>query len=612
MNNWLEILLTFLKFAGVVVSGVAGLIAVASAEEGERKVPKTRAGIIMAHVFNKRWAMHCAIIGLVVALLSQFSETLKTTFDEKTARRKDQQVNQALQQQISIATEALEKLEEQGATVHHEMLYLEYMAGKFKKISVDLTFEVPTTQPDFAPLVQKIEEIISPEGISAFQRMTNAIPPNTPGVAYSKSVIGYINSKDKMTGEVHTFVASSATVPIPVEYVFDPKWITDVSTNVQLMTFFNSISSPRLKLELFSRRVTDTAAYKPDFVALTSTQRSLPFFYFDKEKNRITLDEMPATSQCCFKYNTVTKQTTVNWHFNLTPESWRQTIRMSSVFDLDDARLRLSFGGASNPDLPKYHLQLSSAKLDFGLVRITLDNLLPLERKKQKTNETNYSYIFTGTIPPPNSLQIEDYEFSPAKLSQDDEDQDGDAAGELLTTQTCPSFNATDGSITAPFTTTASDLAPSGGYISQERTTGLSEGGIAIYSFAVANSGKYVISALVNTPRNTRGSFYVNIDSEPVDPTMIWDIPATGAFTNLIISWRGSGTETNNFYDPQIFNLGAGDHTLIIRGRRAGTQLAGIFVVPCIMPHEDAPVPTGIHVIAEPPNKSMIMRFEHP
>jgi hypothetical protein len=58
MNDWLEILLTVLKFAGVLVSGFAGFIAIAS-ENAKKKLPqKTKTGIILERVFNKQWAIH--------------------------------------------------------------------------------------------------------------------------------------------------------------------------------------------------------------------------------------------------------------------------------------------------------------------------------------------------------------------------------------------------------------------------------------------------------------------------------------------------------------------------------------------------------------------------
>lgn len=101
-----------------------------------------------------------------------------------------------------------------------------------------------------------------------------------------------------------------------------------------------------------------------------------------------------------------------------------------------------------------------------------------------------------------------------------------------------------------------------------------------------------MISAIVNAPSTAANSFYVNIDSQPTDPTMIWDVPATSGFTNLLVSWRGSGTDTNNQFVPEVFNLYAGAHQLIIRGREAGAQLANITIMTGL------PAPTGLHVVS--------------
>jgi len=157
------------------------------------------------------------------------------------------------------------------------------------------------------------------------------------------------------------------------------------------------------------------------------------------------------------------------------------------------------------------------------------------------------------------------------------------------------SFNASAGTILSPFTVTASALVPSGSYISQASTTGLTGSGEAIYGFSVTNAGSYVVSALVNAPNTAANSCYVNMDGEPTDPTMIWDPPVTTGFTNLVVSWRGTGTDTNNQFAPQVFSLASGTHQLIVRGREAGMQLAGFVIVPYAVP----PAPTGLHVIGQ-------------
>jgi hypothetical protein len=142
-------------------------------------------------------------------------------------------------------------------------------------------------------------------------------------------------------------------------------------------------------------------------------------------------------------------------------------------------------------------------------------------------------------------------------------------SGSLLAVLPGLTFPSYAGVITAPFTT-------NGGYVSQSVTTGVTNGGTATYAFTITNGGNYVISANVNAPSTAANSFYVNIDAQPTDPTMIWDIPVTSGFTNQLVSWRGNGTATNNQYVPEVFNLSSGTHQLIIVGREAGTELGQI------------------------------------
>jgi len=142
-------------------------------------------------------------------------------------------------------------------------------------------------------------------------------------------------------------------------------------------------------------------------------------------------------------------------------------------------------------------------------------------------------------------------------------------SGSLLAALPGLTFPSYAGVITAPFTT-------NGGYVSQSVNTGVVGGGTAVYLFTITNGGNYVISANVNAPNTGANSFYVSIDNLPTDPTAVWDIPVTSGFTNQLVSWRGTGTDTNNQYVPEVFNLSAGTHQLIIVGREAGAQLGQI------------------------------------
>jgi hypothetical protein len=110
---------------------------------------------------------------------------------------------------------------------------------------------------------------------------------------------------------------------------------------------------------------------------------------------------------------------------------------------------------------------------------------------------------------------------------------------------------------------------------------GADGGGVAVYDFTITNAGSYEIQALVNAPNLNANSLYVNIDGQPQNPTMIWDImPLTSGFEQRTVSWRGNGSENNDQIVPKIFNLSAGPHQIIFMGREPYTALSRFTLVP--------------------------------
>jgi hypothetical protein len=87
-----------------------------------------------------------------------------------------------------------------------------------------------------------------------------------------------------------------------------------------------------------------------------------------------------------------------------------------------------------------------------------------------------------------------------------------------------------------------------------------------------------VVQALLNAPSDAENSLWINIDAEPQDPGMIWDVPITTGFVQQTAAWRGVGTFDNNQFVPKIFTLATGAHQLIIRGREANVQLDKIWI----------------------------------
>ena len=123
-----------------------------------------------------------------------------------------------------------------------------------------------------------------------------------------------------------------------------------------------------------------------------------------------------------------------------------------------------------------------------------------------------------------------------------------------------------------------------GNAISQLTTTvDPTQGGRALYTFNVATSGDYQLSALVNCPDGGSNSLFVNIDAEP-STAMIWNIPVTSGPENRIATWSPATT-------PKVWTLNAGTHQLIIRGREANTVLQHITLG--IAPN----APEGLHVV---------------
>ena len=139
-------------------------------------------------------------------------------------------------------------------------------------------------------------------------------------------------------------------------------------------------------------------------------------------------------------------------------------------------------------------------------------------------------------------------------------------------TNTALTFAADSGTFTDPFTDSA-------GALSQSMTTGVTDGGRGVYNFNILQAGDYLVTAMVIAPSLSEDTFYVNVDAEPTDPLMIWDIPVCSTSTSRTVSWRGNGDPAADQYSPKVFTLGVGPHQLIIRGQDANTTLGTISIV---------------------------------
>jgi hypothetical protein len=132
------------------------------------------------------------------------------------------------------------------------------------------------------------------------------------------------------------------------------------------------------------------------------------------------------------------------------------------------------------------------------------------------------------------------------------------------------SFTPADAVITAPFKTYNGILYQGVLFTSP------SAGGKAAFTFTAPVDGDYYVVAKANAPSGSNNSFYINMDTEPVDDTMAWHMNTTAGFEDRIVSWAGS---TNGGNPPKVFTLSAGPHTLIVRGREGGTYITNVSIL---------------------------------
>src|SRR4051812_42261620 len=129
-------LLTVLKFAGVTISGVAAFIGTLPANHPER--PENRKGAW--RLFGKHTAVRWVIVGAVVALLSQFAETLKTNGDRQAAER-------LKAANIEAQTQILTNLTLQASRQQQTLSYIERLVAPLEPPRVNVRMQIEIDNP---------------------------------------------------------------------------------------------------------------------------------------------------------------------------------------------------------------------------------------------------------------------------------------------------------------------------------------------------------------------------------------------------------------------------------------------------------------------------------
>jgi hypothetical protein len=138
--------------------------------------------------------------------------------------------------------------------------------------------------------------------------------------------------------------------------------------------------------------------------------------------------------------------------------------------------------------------------------------------------------------------------------------------------------------LTAPLVLTDDNLC-----LTNDSMADAASGGKAVFNFTITNAGDYVVETLVDADDESTNSFFVNVDAQPTDPDMIWDIDVTSGFEKRLVNWRGSGESGSDEFAPKRFKLGPGAHTLVIAGREPGTLLKSLTIRPAAPDETNSP-----------------------
>jgi len=210
----------------------------------------------------------------------------------------------------------------------------------------------------------------------------------------------------------------------------------------------------------------------------------------------------------------------------------------------------------------------------------------------------NVQFNWTGnsvTITPTQSLtSAQNYSINVAATAIDisgnplDGNNDGVGGDDFslsFTTETPPEpfylyVEAETGTLTTPMQTATDPDASGNSYVYIPEGTGNSGDGAVDIAINVPYNDSYVIWGCVTAPSKSDDSYYVFMDG---DKDRIWDClyeldTLPNVWTWDQITERGTGTFDNPQYDPAVFTLNAGTHTIKFKNREDGVKLDRVLI----------------------------------
>jgi hypothetical protein len=121
----MDLTLTILKFAGVFVSGFGAIIASIPEHRRGKRNEKSRFREFWHKLSTKQSGLYIAIIGLFVAMLSQFAETIISAREGKEASDRYEGTQSSLSNQLFVAQETLGVMSRVATPVNEGLLVQE-------------------------------------------------------------------------------------------------------------------------------------------------------------------------------------------------------------------------------------------------------------------------------------------------------------------------------------------------------------------------------------------------------------------------------------------------------------------------------------------------------
>jgi hypothetical protein len=236
---------------------------------------------------------------------------------------------------------------------------------------------------------------------------------------------------------------------------------------------------------------------------------------------------------------------------------------------------------------PAGSLSLSASTLNYGPLltggtsnqTITIQNTGTTNVSGSATVAAPFSIVSGGSYNlAPNATQVVTIRYAPTAAGVNSGtvsfsgggNPSASVTGYGVAVQAGWSVASASGTIVSPLT------AASGSTIIQTTDTTAANGGRAFYGFNVSSNGSYMLYMAAGGTNAAYNSVYVNFDSIPTDPTMIYDMPVMPGVVTNVVSWRGTGADGTPQYPTNVWNLTAGNHVLWVVGRDANVQVGQI------------------------------------